>query len=521
MSSRAFAVGVTVVPVDDAPSPWEPADPDPPPRVERLRDWLPPRRDAVESAALLQQITVAEARLAALKAELVLDVAAARPAVADARPGGVGPAGVGPAGTGEFVPDELALILNCSRAAAVTLLDQAATLATRLPATWHELATGRVDWSRARAIAAELGRPADDTDPAVIAAVEAAVLPLAAELPVRRLRELVRRELTARDAAAADRRREQARRAADVSVRPVGDGMGELRMLMPHPEALACRDAVDAHARAAQQAGDQRPLGMLRAGAAADLILRPWDESRPPVTAHLTVVAPLDALTPAAFLAGGAPRPPAFAGSAPGAAAPVAEVDGEPITAAHVRTLLEQLDALCPGGLQAPARGTLAIAVTDDRGRLLAVTGRGELERLARRGCSDHPGASCGCPVLGPPAEVDRYRPSAGQRRFLAVRDRTCRHPGCTVRAGWADLDHVVAHAAGGATACENLCCLCRRHHRLKTYAEGWAHTMTADGVLTIITPSGVTRVSRPPGWRVLTRSPDRPAPPPDDPPPF
>ncbi|MDK3258972.1 HNH endonuclease signature motif containing protein, partial [Blastococcus capsensis] len=67
-------------------------------------------------------------------------------------------------------------------------------------------------------------------------------------------------------------------------------------------------------------------------------------------------------------------------------------------------------------------------------------------------------------PLLGPPAAVDRYRPSAAQYRFLEVRDRTCRHPGCSVRAGWADLDHVIAHAAGGATACQNLCCRCRRH---------------------------------------------------------
>jgi len=47
---------------------------------------------------------------------------------------------------------------------------------------------------------------------------------------------------------------------------------------------------------------------------------------------------------------------------------------------------------------------------------------------------------------------------------------------------------------------------------------------MSDDGVLTAITPSGVTRVSRPPGWRVLTEPPDPPSVPPtvnQDPPPF
>ncbi|MGY2076652.1 HNH endonuclease signature motif containing protein, partial [Blastococcus sp. SYSU DS0828] len=133
-----------------------------------------------------------------------------------------------------------------------------------------------------------------------------------------------------------------------------------------------------------------------------------------------------------------------------------------------------------------------------------------------------HPDRSCGCPLLGPPGPVDRYRPSAAQQRFLATRDRTCRHPGCTVPAGWADLDHVIPHADGGATACENLCCLCRHHHRLKTFAPGWTHTLSDDGVLTVITPTGVTRTTRPPGYRVLTAPPQPPPPPPaEDPPPF
>ena len=63
--------------------------------------------------------------------------------------------------------------------------------------------------------------------------------------------------------------------------------MCEFRALLPHPEARACRDAVDVHARAAKETGDPRPIGMLRAGAAADLILRAWQD-QPPVTAHLT-----------------------------------------------------------------------------------------------------------------------------------------------------------------------------------------------------------------------------------------
>jgi hypothetical protein len=223
-----------------------------------------------------------------------------------------------------------------------------------------------------------------------------------------------------------------------------------------------------------------------------DLILRPWDTSRPPVTAQLTVIAPIHALRPGARA--------------------VADIDGQPITAGLLAEILHQLDAVCPGGLQAPAGGSLHVSLVEPvSGKLRAVLTRAELESLVRRGCPEHPGEVCECPVLDRPDPVDRYRPSAAQYRFVQTRDRTCRWPGCTNRAVWADLDHVVAHGCGGATACENLCCLCRRHHRLKTHAPGWLFVMTEDGVLTVTTPAGISRTTWPPGMR----------PTPDDPPPF
>jgi hypothetical protein len=190
-------------------------------------------------------------------------------------------------------------------------------------------------------------------------------------------------------------------------------------------------------------------------------------------------------------------------------------VDGEAVTAAVARELLERLDALCPGGLQAPTDGTLTLSITDEDGRLIAAVTRRELETAVRRGQG-----------LGPPPSVDRYEPTPAQQRFARTRDRTCRHPGCANRAAWGDLDHVVAHADGGVTDCANLCCLCRRHHRLKTHARGWCYVMTPDGVLSVTTPSGVTRISRPPGMAaeastmLLVTSERQPAPD-EDPPPF
>src|SRR4051812_31119156 len=191
--------------------------------------------------------------------------------------------------------------------------------------------------------------------------------------------------------------------------------------------------------------------------------------------------------------------------------------NGLPITAAHLRELLARVGAL---GLTTPDDGTLTFAITGPDGELLATLTPAELERLARRGCPTHPDGACTCPVTGPPPPTDAYEPTDRQRAFVTTRDRRCRFPNCGQRVGWADLDHVIAHSCGGETDCGNLCCLCRSHHRLKTFAPGWRFAMTPDGVLQVTTPSGVTRTTRPPGRRPsATDSP--PLAPADDAPPF
>jgi hypothetical protein len=523
-----FGVGVTVTPLHVEPWPVELLPPDVVARPTRLGEMMPvaARTDA-EIAVELQRIQQMEAWLAAYSVELIAELAARRPDTLDRQigePGAASPdwvAGPGRAAVGgasEFFADELALVLNCSRTAATVLADGARMLTERLPATWAALADGQLDWPRARALAAELLEPARDLEPQVIAEVEAAVFSRERDLSITGVRAAARRELLRRDAPAADRRRRQAELAADVRVRPARDGMAELSVFLPQPLAAAIRETVDSYARMAKGDGDPRPIGQLRVGVLGDLALRPWDTSRPPVTAHVTVVASIGTVATGiavheacavGHLASHGPPPGApdrlgegsdVAGC--GRCEP-AEVDGQPITAAHLRELLEQLDSLCPGGLQAPAGGTLSIALVDpSSGALRATVTRRELARLARRGCPDHPGDPCTCAVLDRPPPVDRYDPTPAQRRFLRTRDRTCRHPGCRNDAGWADLDHVVPPALGGETACENLCCLCRRHHRLKTHAPGWRFVMDPDGVLAVTTPCGVTRITRPPGMR-------------------
>ncbi|SEM09936.1 protein of unknown function, partial [Blastococcus sp. DSM 46786] len=234
----------------------------------------------------------------------------------------------------DFV-SELAVIRGCSEAEAGRLAAESILLTTKLAPTWAELFAGRLSIRKARILLDLLG----DAPDAVAAGVQARVLPGAADCPPSRLGDRVRYHLYRVDAEAKERRRKDAERRADVHVQRTADDLGRLIIEGPLPAVHAARDAVDQYARWMRADGDDRPIGVLRSAAALDLILRPWDTSRPPVTAHLTLHAALPSL-----------RPDAPAGAAP------AELDGQLISAAQCRELLDSLDML--GLSAAPAGGS-------------------------------------------------------------------------------------------------------------------------------------------------------------------
>ncbi|MEU2347587.1 DUF222 domain-containing protein [Modestobacter sp. NPDC049651] len=400
----------------------------------------------------------------------------------------------------EFFPAELSMILNLGRGTAAVRLTRALTWRDKLPATFALLHRGAIDERRADALADVL----KVASPEVAGRVEAVLLPQAEQLSVTRLKTRALALLLAFDPAAAEELRAKAAQAADVTLYPSAlTGHTAIVIDLPSDQATIAFSFIDELAKTAKRDGDDRPIGVIRAEIAAALLLRPGTGGLVPVCAHLTVTVDLASLEDRS--------------SAPG------EVNGLVVTAAHLRELLARVGAL---GLTAPDGGSLSFAITGPDGELLATVTAAELERLVRRGCPDHPDTACGCAALGPPPETSAYAPTAKQRAFVTTRDRRCRFPNCGQRVGWADLDHVLAHSCGGRTDCTNLCCLCRSHHRLKTFARGWRFAMTADGTLTVTTPSGVTRTTRPPGMRPPRPEPEPPpgpAPPPpvitDDPP--
>jgi len=83
-------------------------------------------------------------------------------------------------------------------------------------------------------------------------------------------------------------------------------------------------------------------------------------------------------------------------------------------------------------------------------------------------------------------------------RTAVRLRDRVCRFPGCTRPAEYTDTDHVIPYRQNGLTHTDALACLCRYHHRIKTF-ETWqlstdttyARTITWHG------PLGTTATTR------------------------
>jgi hypothetical protein len=347
---------------------------------------------------------------------------------------------------------ELALGRDCSEAEAAAVLREALLLTGPLVPTWSALYAGAIGVRHVKAAVDLLG----DAAPDVAAVVQARVLPAARGTTAPEFRDRLRRALYRADAEAGERRRRAVLHRVGVVVRRVDEGVSELVVQGPTPAVHAAADAIATYAQLRREDGDQRPIGVLRAETALDLLLRPWDASRPPVTARVVLHTSLR-------------------GDRPG------ELDGVVVSAAECRSLLEEVDDL-----------DLLVSIDDPAtGRTTAVATPGDLARAAR-------GAG-----LRPPAGTDAYQPTAAQQRFVAVRDRGCRMPGCRRRPGRRalDLDHGEAHSDGGPTACWNLCCLCRRHHRIKTHAADWHFRLLRDGTLEVRTPGGATRTTRPPGW--------------------
>lgn len=102
--------------------------------------------------------------------------------------------------------------------------------------------------------------------------------------------------------------------------------------------------------------------------------------------------------------------------------------------------------------------------------------------------------------MSGTVLDVDRrsYRPPADLKRWLEIRDGSCRFPGCGRAARHCDVDHTIGWARGGVTSSRNLAHLSPHHHTVKDETL-WQMHQARDGTITWTSPTGAVGTADPP----------------------
>lgn len=415
---------------------------------------------------------------------------------------------------------EIAVAIHAHDLTVQKELSDAHTMTQKFSATVDALDRGRIGPRHAQAIL-ETGIVLDDD--ATRAAWEQVVLTHAERESPGRVRAFGRELAESVHPVGMTHRHARAAASRGVSVRDLADGMAELSVILPATVAYGIRDRLRRQAAAIRAAmGEAAADG---AGAGAD-----------GAGADGAGAAGAGAGTEATGGAGASGDAAAAGGV--GAPGPGADAPAPHPEAKDTRTLAQigadvfadllltaapaidpTTDQTCPGGLGAiRAHVQITVPVLTLLGRAdvgASLDGRTPIDPATARSLAAHaPGwdrVLCH-PATGTVLEVDRYSPTAAQRRFLAARDRHCRAPGCRAPITRCQIDHNHEAQDGGRTRLCNLCHLCVRHHTLKT-ESGWTVAQDLDGTLRFSSPLGQEHRERLPA-RVLF-VPDA------DPPPF
>lgn len=360
--------------------------------------------------------------------------------------------------------EEIAVALRLSPDQARERIGIARLLHSALPGVLVALEEGRITYAHARILAEQVrrldgSRLITEQHPALDSPNEAhdraralelcqrfeeVALPIAERSTVPRTRERARVILARIDAEGAEQRRQRARGAIDVRIRPLDDGLALLEAWLPAEDAVRVHAALNSRVAASPADGHQT-LGHRRAGALVEALC------------------------------------------ATGGAGGTGKVHAEIQVVIDLPSLVGLTDSVgsiaCSGG---PRHELTTRALRD----LLA---NQEIDLRLRRLITD--------PLTG--ALLDRgrtaYAVSGSLRALLVARDGTCRFPGCNRSAARSEMDHAVAWDDNGATDRSNLGALCTRHHRLKTHGRWQIIASHPDGSCTWRSPSGREYWGEPP----------------------
>ena len=351
---------------------------------------------------------------------------------------------------------EVSAAMNISPMAASRVVSNAETLDTRLPRVAAQLAEGRTDWRTVQLIIARTALVSDN----LIAELDVTLANRIGNWQCwsrRRIVNAVDAAVRTVDPDAARERRVKADTDRHIGITPLPDGMAQIRGSITSTAAAAFDRRLSELATDVCP-NDSRTMAQRRADAIAAL-----SEGR-----SLECACEI-----------------------PDCPSRDAEPDHEP---GGVRTVLNVVASERTVHGESNQPGYLEGYGVIDADQVRELAASASLRLLENPPVSD--------------AEALRYQPSAAVERAIRCRDLTCRFPGCDRPASFCDIDHTVPFnhadpAKGGLTVPWNLKCLCRLHHRLKTFlggSGGWRDKQLPDGTVIWTSPTGRTYRTTPSG---------------------
>ena len=337
---------------------------------------------------------------------------------------------------------ELACLLTLPEGTARNLMCHSQLLQHRLPATRDALSRGDISYRHVEVIIENVLALPDEAWPLF----ENDVLIDSETLTVPQFKKkaISIRELTHPESIKVRHERALADRCFYVT--PGRDGMGYLEMTLSNEDANAIADRVEAMAKNLNVSDETRTLPQLRTDVAVDLLLQ--------------------GVTATGLGAG---------------------IRGNVYVTVPVLTLMGKSEE--PGTLEGVG------PIDPETARRIAGTATSFTRVLVH-------------PETGAVLSVGRtkYKVPKDLRRWLQLRDGTCRAAGCNRRVQDCDIDHTIPWERGGETVFSNLAHLCRRSHRVK-HETGWQVEQDKDGTLRWTSPAGKHYATHP-ATRIRTTIP-------------